>query len=144
MISFSHHKCLLTISYCYIYTKYNNKSMIFRTIVLGCFAICYLMSNILRSYLLDMDIEMNGLNADKTLTQLIENHSSDYRWALKMTVNSIGYCCVFLPGILIYHYAHKIKYFDRCGKTNAVWIIGHFANNPVYFIRKSLFSFITG
>lgn len=125
------------IYYCLFLGLINTTSifMIFRTIVLGSFAICYLMSNMLRLYLLDMDSDMNGFNADKTLTQLIENHSSDYRWALKMTVNCIGYCCIFLPGILIYHYAHKIKYFDRCGKK--------MSSEPSWATKNTLVSWIS-
>lgn len=64
-------------------------------------------------------MDVSGSNAGKSITQLIESHSSDYRWALKITINCIGYSCVFLPGILIYHYAEKTKYLDRCGKVFA-------------------------
>lgn len=53
---------------------------------------------------------------DLSLSQIIETHPLEYRWALKFIVNCLGYNCILIPGILIYQYTKKIKYLERCGK----------------------------
>lgn len=76
-------------------------------------------------------------NIDKTLTQLIESHSHDYRWALKIIFNSLGYSCVFLPGILIYKYVEKIKYIDRSGEM----LTDHSSLEKKYYYTPNRLSF---
>lgn len=74
----------------------------------------YAVSNILHLYL---SVESVGQHRfDLSLTQLIEDHPLEYRWALKFIVNCMGYSCIVIPGILIYHYTRKIKYLERCCK----------------------------
>lgn len=83
-------------------------------IILGTIASVFILSNILRLYL---TIEHTpNQSFELSLTQLIEQHPLEYRWALKFLVNCFGYCCIFVPGILIYQYTAKIKYLERCGK----------------------------
>lgn len=90
-------------------------------IILGTFFVIYTLSNILRLYLSTDDAQI-----DLSLTQLIEKHPLEYRWALKFIVNCFGYSCVFVPGILIYQYIKKTKYLERCANkisiiTLVVW-----------------------
>lgn len=77
----------------------------------------FTLSNILRLYLSNDDtITADDTQFELSLTQLIEQHPLDYRWALKFIVNCFGYSCIFVPGILIYQYTKKVKYLERCGK----------------------------
>lgn len=84
-------------------------------IVLGTLFSIYVLSNILRLYLTTDDAQI-----DLSLTQLIEKHPLEYKWALKFIVNCFGYSCVFVPGILIYQYTKKTKYLERCGKFGMI------------------------
>lgn len=88
-------------------------------IILGTLVSIYILSNILRLYLIT-EHAPSGAQFDLSLTQLIEQHPLDYRWALKFLVNCFGYSCIFIPGILIYQYTTKIKYLERCGKFSHV------------------------
>ncbi|XP_058823340.1 adenosine 3'-phospho 5'-phosphosulfate transporter 1 [Topomyia yanbarensis] len=52
-----------------------------------------------------------------TLSQLIDRTSKEYSWLLRLSVNTLGYLCIFVPGVVIYKYTRKIKYLDRSDKT---------------------------
>lgn len=93
-------------------------------IVLGTLASVFTLSNILRLYLSNDDAGIGGDSQfELSLTQLIEQHPLDYRWALKFVINCFGYSCIFVPGILIYQYTKKVKYLERCGKWKKVIIL---------------------
>lgn len=55
--------------------------------------------------------------ADLTLSQLIDKKSKEYSWLIRLSVNTFGYLCVFIPGLLIYKYTRKIKYLERSDKS---------------------------
>lgn len=52
-----------------------------------------------------------------TLSQLIDRRSKEYSWVLRLSVNTFGYLCVFVPGVLIYKYVRRIKYLERSDKS---------------------------
>uniref|UniRef100_A0A8D8GPL1 Adenosine 3'-phospho 5'-phosphosulfate transporter 1 n=1 Tax=Culex pipiens TaxID=7175 RepID=A0A8D8GPL1_CULPI len=52
-----------------------------------------------------------------TLSQLIDRRSKEYSWLIRLSVNSFGYLCVFVPGVLIYKYTRRIKYLERSDKS---------------------------
>ncbi|XP_053693287.1 adenosine 3'-phospho 5'-phosphosulfate transporter 1 [Sabethes cyaneus] len=52
-----------------------------------------------------------------TLSQLIDRKSKEYSWLLRLSVNTLGYLCVFIPGLLIYKYTRRIKYLERSDKS---------------------------
>ncbi|XP_031636120.1 adenosine 3'-phospho 5'-phosphosulfate transporter 1 [Contarinia nasturtii] len=81
-------------------------------IILKTLVSIYILSNILKLYLTDGNTP--GAQNDLSLTQLIELHPIEYRWALKFIVNCFGYSCIFVPGILIYQYTKRTKYLERC------------------------------
>lgn len=95
-------------------------SSAFSFIVLGTLVSIFTLSNILRLYLsTNHSITASNTQYELSLTQLIEQHPLDYRWALKFIINCCGYSCIFVPGILIYQYTKKVKYLERCGKLNS-------------------------
>lgn len=61
-------------------------------------------------------VAVENSQLDVSLSQIIETHPLEYRWALKIIVNCLGYSCILIPGILIYQYTKKTKYLDKCGK----------------------------
>ncbi|XP_058452062.1 adenosine 3'-phospho 5'-phosphosulfate transporter 1 [Malaya genurostris] len=52
-----------------------------------------------------------------TLSQLIDRKSKEYSWLLRLSVNTLGYLCIFIPGVVIYKYTRKIKYLERSDKS---------------------------
>lgn len=52
-----------------------------------------------------------------TLSQLIDRRSKEYSWLIRLSINTFGYLCVLIPGLLIYKYTRKIKYLDRSDKS---------------------------
>ncbi|XP_055642004.1 adenosine 3'-phospho 5'-phosphosulfate transporter 1 [Toxorhynchites rutilus septentrionalis] len=52
-----------------------------------------------------------------TLSQLIDKKSKEYSWLLRLSVNTLGYLCVIIPGLLIFKYTRKIKYLERSDKS---------------------------
>ncbi|EDS42945.1 UDP-galactose transporter [Culex quinquefasciatus] len=52
-----------------------------------------------------------------TLSQLIDRRSKEYSWLIRLSVNTFGYLCVFVPGVLIYKYTRRIKYLERSDKS---------------------------
>lgn len=52
-----------------------------------------------------------------TLSQLIDKKSKEYSWLLRLFVNTLGYLCVIIPGLLIFKYTRKIKYLERSDKS---------------------------
>lgn len=89
---------------------------IFSFIVLASLAAVYVSANFLRLHLAGEEDSLLKLS----LTQLIDLHADHYGWALKFVVNCMGYACIFVPGILIYRYAERVKYLERCSKKDAL------------------------
>lgn len=123
----------------------NRLQAIFSAILLICYSFIilatlvsiYTISNILRLYLSNDGV--HGSQVELSLTQLIELHPLEYRWALKFIVNCFGYSCIFVPGILIYQYTKKIKYLERCGKKMTSTRLFPFELCFIYeFMNKSI------
>jgi hypothetical protein len=82
-----------------------------RCIVSGTFLAVYLIINIFYDFLA-------GENpSNLSLSQLAEGVSKEYTWALRLTINCIGYSALLIPGVLIYKYTKKTKYLERSGKN---------------------------
>lgn len=84
-------------------------SFTYSFIVLGTVGCFYILSNFIR-------LILGGEGSKLTLSQLIDQHAIEYGWMLKLLANCFGYLCVFVPGILIYHYTKNTKYLERNGK----------------------------
>lgn len=84
-----------------------------RCITIGTFLIIYFVISILTEFLA-------GENPQNlTLSQLAEGVSKEYTWALRLTINCIGYSALLIPGILIYKYTKHTRYLERSGKRSA-------------------------
>uniref|UniRef100_A0A6B2EIF5 Adenosine 3'-phospho 5'-phosphosulfate transporter 1 n=1 Tax=Phlebotomus kandelakii TaxID=1109342 RepID=A0A6B2EIF5_9DIPT len=70
---------------------------------LGCI---HLLSNFMRLY-------FGGEYSNLTLSQLVDTHSKEYGWILKLALNCFGYSCIFLPGLLIYKYTKRVRYLEK-------------------------------
>lgn len=68
--------------------------------------VVHLLSNFLR-------LSLGGESSDLTLTQILEQHSKEYGWLIKLGVNCFGYSCVFIPGFLIYKYTNRTNYLEK-------------------------------
>lgn len=79
------------------------------SIVVGTIGCLYILANFIR-------LLLGGEDSTSTLSQLIDQHAIEYGWILKLMVNCFGYSCVFVPGILIYHYTKQINYTDGRSK----------------------------
>ncbi|XP_055377593.1 adenosine 3'-phospho 5'-phosphosulfate transporter 1 [Condylostylus longicornis] len=78
--------------------------------IIGTFGIVHLLSNFLR-------LSLGGSESELTLSQLVEIQSQEYGWLLKLLVNSFGYSCVFVPGILVYKYINRTNYLEKTDPT---------------------------
>ncbi|XP_055689402.1 adenosine 3'-phospho 5'-phosphosulfate transporter 1 [Lutzomyia longipalpis] len=70
---------------------------------LGCI---HLISNLMRIY-------FGAEYSDLTLSQLVDTHTKEYGWILKLALNCFGYSCIFLPGFLIYKYTKRVRYLEK-------------------------------
>lgn len=52
-----------------------------------------------------------------TLSQLIDRKSKEYSWLIRLSINTFGYLCVLIPGLVIYKYTRKTKYLERSDKS---------------------------
>lgn len=85
--------------------------MICRCIIAGTFLIIYFIVNIFYDFLAEENPQ------SLTLSQLAEGVSKEYTWALRLTINCIGYSALLVPGVLIYKYTKKTKYLERSGEN---------------------------
>jgi hypothetical protein len=80
--------------------------------VAGTFLIVYFIVNIF------YDLLAGDNPRDLTLSQLAEGVSKEYTWALRLTINCIGYSALVIPGVLIFKYTKKTKYLERAGESS--------------------------
>lgn len=92
-------------------------------IVILTIAIVQLVSSILHESLGDRlvvpsnpDVAANH-EEELTLSQLIDRRSKEYAWFIRLSINTFGYLCVLIPGVLIYKYTRKVKYLERSDKS---------------------------
>lgn len=90
--------------------------IIFSIIIFGSIGVIYIISRC-------WWIALGGEGTNFTLNQLIDQHNIEYGWLLKLIINSFGYSCIFVPGILIYQYTKKTKYLERTGNFLILYII---------------------
>lgn len=115
-----------------------------RCIVLGTLLIVSFVTTILKESL----VGENQQNL--TLSQLAEEVSKEYSWAIKLSINCIGYSALLIPGILIYKYTKATHYLERSGKIRThnksqelqskIIIYSVLERNCLYSIIKSCFA----
>lgn len=60
--------------------------------------------------------------------------SFNYNWIIRLTLNTLGYLTVLLPGFLIHKYVHHSKYLQREGKANLNYFIFVLLRKPCDYI----------
>lgn len=84
--------------------------LIICTFIVVTLAVVHLLSNFIRT-------NLGGNESELTLSQLVDQHTKEYGWLLKLFVNCFGYSCIFIPGFLIYKYTNRINYLEKSNRS---------------------------